>query len=80
MFPSIWYFCTKFRNSCPGAYIFAPAKVTPIAVCNKQVQLVVTQGPLYQEVKQIFSDWVVQRIRLYNNQNWVELESDIGNI
>ncbi len=60
-----------------GAYILEPLQVVPFQV-KDTVELTVIKGPLFQEVKQVFSDWVTQRIRLYNGQNWVELESDIG--
>uniref|UniRef100_A0A8B9KGF7 Lysosomal alpha-mannosidase n=1 Tax=Astyanax mexicanus TaxID=7994 RepID=A0A8B9KGF7_ASTMX len=55
-----------------GAYIFRPNSSTPYTISSKPVNSVV------QEVRQQFSPWVSQVVRLYEGSRELELEWTIG--
>lgn len=40
--------------------------------------VIVFQGGLVQEIRQVFCSWISQVIRLYDNQSHIELEWTIG--
>ncbi|XP_063226460.1 lysosomal alpha-mannosidase-like isoform X2 [Bacillus rossius redtenbacheri] len=69
----------EFVNRSSGAYIFRPKGSDPIRVAAK-VQSKVYKGPLVDEIHQVFSDWVSQVIRVYKEENHVELVWQVGPI
>ncbi|XP_055640599.1 lysosomal alpha-mannosidase-like isoform X1 [Toxorhynchites rutilus septentrionalis] len=66
------------RNRSSGAYIFRP-NGTEKHVADT-VQLHVVKGDVVQEVHQVFNDWISQVIRVYADENHVELEWLVGSI
>eukprot|EP01122_Echinamoeba_exundans_P006391 TRINITY_DN1785_c0_g1_i2.p1 TRINITY_DN1785_c0_g1~~TRINITY_DN1785_c0_g1_i2.p1 ORF type:complete len:816 (+),score=182.94 TRINITY_DN1785_c0_g1_i2:502-2949(+) len=62
-----------------GAYIFRPVgPASPIT--SQQPQTTVVQGRWVQEIRQQFTPWAFQTIRLTNGAPWVEVESRLGPI
>jgi len=75
------------RGQASGAYIFrpnctenTPKACDPFAVGTGHAVLTVTKGKGVQQVRQVFSDWVVQEIRLYSNASFIEVEWTVGPI
>ncbi|XP_066512258.1 lysosomal alpha-mannosidase-like [Hoplias malabaricus] len=60
-----------------GAYIFRPNSSSPVIINNKP-EISTVQNSVVQEVRQQFSPWVSQVIRLYENSRELELEWTIG--
>lgn len=67
-----------FKNRSSGAYIFRP-NGTDHAVTNK-VHLTIFRGSIVQEVHQTFNEWISQVVRVYAEENHVELEWMVGPI
>jgi lysosomal alpha-mannosidase len=70
-------------NSLPdqqssGAYIFRPTEQDP--TCLHVRKYTKRQTSLVQEVHQIYNEWISQTIRLYDNENSVEFEWQVGPI
>ncbi|CAN7940010.1 unnamed protein product, partial [Ixodes hexagonus] len=65
---------TKFEFRASGAYIFRPNGKVPIPIAKK------AQGVMVQEVRQIFSDWLTQVIRVYKEEDFIELDWVVGPI
>lgn len=65
-----------------GAYIFRPAKADdkPNRIYVDRVELSVVKGDSIVEVRQKFSDWVYQIVRLREGQAAVEFEWQVGPI
>ncbi|RNA24434.1 Lysosomal alpha-mannosidase [Brachionus plicatilis] len=81
------YFCIyesmPGNNSEPifqasGAYVFRPknSSCQPLTVKNFRVY----NGELFNEVHQIYNEWISQTIRLYKNDKNVEFEWQVGPI
>ncbi|KAJ8707781.1 hypothetical protein PYW07_011458 [Mythimna separata] len=62
-----------------GAYSFRPDRQRPVPVTDK-VAYNTVRGSLVKEIRQRFSDWITQIIRLYRGEEFVELEWVIGPI
>ncbi|KAF4094455.1 hypothetical protein AMELA_G00015200 [Ameiurus melas] len=62
-----------------GAYIFRPNSSTPIII-NTKPEVTTLQNSVVQEVRQQFSPWVSQVIRLYTESKHLELEWTVGPI
>ncbi|KAG7295686.1 hypothetical protein JYU34_021969 [Plutella xylostella] len=60
-----------------GAYSFRPGSVDAVTVSHK-ASIHTIRGPIVKEIRQRFSDWVSQVIRLYRGEEFVELEWVIG--
>uniref|UniRef100_A0A3B1J9Z3 Alpha-mannosidase n=1 Tax=Astyanax mexicanus TaxID=7994 RepID=A0A3B1J9Z3_ASTMX len=60
-----------------GAYIFRPNSSTPYTISSKPV-VSTLQNSVVQEVRQQFSPWVSQVVRLYEGSRDLELEWTIG--
>ncbi|XP_048487906.1 lysosomal alpha-mannosidase [Plutella xylostella] len=60
-----------------GAYSFRPGSLDAVPVSDK-ASIHTIRGPLVKEIRQRFSDWVSQVIRLYRGEEFVELEWVIG--
>uniref|UniRef100_A0A4W4H4P4 Alpha-mannosidase n=1 Tax=Electrophorus electricus TaxID=8005 RepID=A0A4W4H4P4_ELEEL len=60
-----------------GAYIFRPNSSTPISI-NQNPNISTLQNSVVQEVRQQFSPWVSQVVRLYNGSRELELEWTVG--
>ncbi len=69
-----------FFSFFQGAYTFRPNSSDPIPFSTVPVKITVMQGPIVQEVRQIFGDWLTQTIRLYEDGTFLEMESTIGPI
>ncbi len=68
-------------NSIPdrqasGAYIFRPNGSECLSVASYTIQ----NGQQYQEVRQVYNDWISQTIRLYDDAQYVEFEWQVGPI
>lgn len=64
-----------------GAYIFRPNNSEPYEINTlNQAKVTVIKGPVFQEVRQTFGDYVSQVIRLYQHENYAEFEHTIGPI
>ncbi|KAI4882355.1 hypothetical protein NFI96_027804, partial [Prochilodus magdalenae] len=62
-----------------GAYIFRPNSSTPFTI-SKTAETTTVQTPVVQEVRQQFSPWVSQVVRLYEDSRELELEWTVGPI
>ena len=69
----------KKPSQTSGAYIFRPNSSTPFQVSGK-VGLVNFDGNMVKEVRQTFSKWVSQVVRIYEGMDYVELEYTVGPI
>lgn len=67
-----------FVNRSSGAYIFRPNGTEHVVASKASLELV--NGVHVVEVRQTFSSWVSQVIRLYREDNYVEFEWLIGPI
>ena len=64
-----------------GAYIFRPNSSTPLTLTKGNKAVISTsKGPLVQEVRQVFSPYVSQVVRLYTGQPYAEFEYTVGPI
>ncbi|VDD91932.1 unnamed protein product [Enterobius vermicularis] len=70
---------TPMSSQPSGAYIFRPANQEPSALPS-EVFLQIEKGSLVTEIRQIFSTWVSQVIRLYKDKEYVEFEWTVGPI
>lgn len=77
-----WY---DSPRQASGAYIFrpdcpedTPIPTMPLNVTNGSVSLTITAQPGVQEAYQVFADWLTQTIRLYDNQNFIEVSWTVG--
>ncbi|KAI3353477.1 hypothetical protein L3Q82_020006, partial [Scortum barcoo] len=64
-------------NQPSGAYIFRPNSSTPFVI-SKTAKTESIQTPGVQEVRQWFSPWVSQVVRLYADSRALELEWTVG--
>jgi lysosomal alpha-mannosidase len=70
-----------FFNVESGAYIFRPNTTNAWSVNNNgTVKIVVFNGPVVSEVRQVWNNWVSQVVRLFNGADFVEFESTVGPI
>ncbi|XP_056018882.1 lysosomal alpha-mannosidase-like isoform X2 [Ostrea edulis] len=72
---------TVFEYQASGAYVFRPLTSAPAdfqPLLKKRTFHV--QGQLVQEIRQWFSPWVSQVVRLYDQANYAELEWTVGPI
>ncbi|KAK1886575.1 Lysosomal alpha-mannosidase, partial [Dissostichus eleginoides] len=60
-----------------GAYIFRPNSSTPFVI-SSSAKTESIQGVVVQEVRQVFSPWVSQVVRLYSDRRELELEWTVG--
>ncbi|GCC34708.1 hypothetical protein chiPu_0013183 [Chiloscyllium punctatum] len=77
-----WYTAStgdKVSSQPSGAYIFRPKQEQPLPTA-KNVKTYTVQTDLFQEVYQNFSAWCSQVVRLYKDQQFVELEWTVGPI
>ncbi|GBG77031.1 hypothetical protein CBR_g23357 [Chara braunii] len=65
-----------------GAYIFRPngSVAFPVGGQNVSVKTTIVKGPLVTEVRQRFSDWASQVIRIYKGKEHAEVEYTVGPI
>ncbi|XP_033821330.1 lysosomal alpha-mannosidase [Periophthalmus magnuspinnatus] len=64
-------------NQPSGAYIFRPNSSTPFVI-SKTAKTQLIQTSVMQELRQVFSPWVSQVVRLYSGSRALELEWTIG--
>lgn len=74
-------------DQASGAYIFRPycaefesPPCPPIEVTTGPVNLSITATDGVQQAEQVFSPWVSQTIRLYENQSFIEVTFTVGPI
>ncbi|XP_052739164.1 lysosomal alpha-mannosidase [Bicyclus anynana] len=72
-----YYYSQGQQGAHSGAYSFRPERSRPTPVSDKASYHSI-RGPLVKEIRQRFSDWVTQVIRLYRGEEFVELEWIIG--
>ncbi|XP_041641943.1 lysosomal alpha-mannosidase [Cheilinus undulatus] len=76
-----WYNASDGNNSDSnqpsGAYIFRPNTSTPFII-SKTAKTETIQTDVVQEVRQWFSPWVSQVVRLYSESRALELEWTVG--
>lgn len=70
------YFEGETQSS--GAYIFRPADDLP--TCFKVQNFTFYHGKLFDEIHQVYNDWLVQTIRLYKNSTNIEFDWQVGPI
>uniref|UniRef100_A0A8C6KDZ4 Alpha-mannosidase n=1 Tax=Nothobranchius furzeri TaxID=105023 RepID=A0A8C6KDZ4_NOTFU len=78
-----WYNSSRGNNAeskqPSGAYIFRPNSSTPLVVSKTaKVQSFQVKHSVVQEVRQRFSPWVSQVVRLYADSKALELEWTVG--
>uniref|UniRef100_A0A8C7N8H6 Alpha-mannosidase n=1 Tax=Oncorhynchus kisutch TaxID=8019 RepID=A0A8C7N8H6_ONCKI len=77
----LWYNASDGNNSesiqMSGAYIFRPNTSTPFII-SKTAKIETLQNSVVQEVRQWFSPWVSQVVRLYTDSRALELEWTVG--
>ncbi|XP_076058752.1 lysosomal alpha-mannosidase II isoform X1 [Oratosquilla oratoria] len=71
---------SKEDNRASGAYIFRPNGTTPVEVNADGAVVVTLTGPVVNEVRQYFSPWVSQVIRVYVKELVLEMEWLVGPI
>ncbi|XP_059158646.1 lysosomal alpha-mannosidase-like isoform X2 [Physella acuta] len=64
-------------DQASGAYIFRPSSNTPVNVPLSKWGGVV-KGEVVQEAYQVFTDWISQVIRVYQDKPYVEVEWTVG--
>ncbi|KAL1005722.1 hypothetical protein UPYG_G00063150 [Umbra pygmaea] len=64
-------------NQMSGAYIFRPNSSTPFII-SKTAKIETIQNAVVQEVRQWFSPWISQVVRLYADSRALELEWTVG--
>ncbi|CAG4967828.1 unnamed protein product [Colias eurytheme] len=75
-----FYFYSQTQQALQsGAYSFRPDKNRPIPISEKATFHTI-RGSLIKEIRQRFSDWATQVIRLYRGEEFVELDWIIGPI
>ncbi|XP_063055152.1 lysosomal alpha-mannosidase [Engraulis encrasicolus] len=78
-----WYNASAGNNEesdqPSGAYIFRPNTSTPFII-SKSAKLQIVQNGVVQEVRQVFSPWVSQVVRLHEESRELELEWTVGPI
>ncbi|CAN9510730.1 unnamed protein product [Ophioblennius macclurei] len=76
-----WYNASDGNNSASnqpsGAYIFRPNSSTPFVI-SRTAKTEIVQNSVVQEVRQWFSPWVSQVVRLYTDSRALELEWTVG--
>ncbi|CAH0712856.1 unnamed protein product, partial [Brenthis ino] len=73
-----WYYYSQVQNiQNSGVYSFRPAQEKPISVTDT-VMYHTIRGSLVKEIRQRFTDWITQIIRLYRGEEFVEIEWIIG--
>ncbi|XP_054710202.1 lysosomal alpha-mannosidase-like isoform X2 [Uloborus diversus] len=70
---------TKSEFRASGAYIFRPNGTEPLPL-GDNVTLTFTNGSVVQEINQVFTPWLSQSIRLYNQSKHVEFKWIVGPI
>ncbi|XP_050557941.1 lysosomal alpha-mannosidase-like [Spodoptera frugiperda] len=76
---NFYYYAQGQQTLQSGAYSFRPDRQRPVAVTDK-VAYNTIRGSLVKEIRQRFSDWITQIIRLYRGEEFVEMEWIIGPI
>jgi len=66
-----------FRPNCTENVLWA---CEPFSVGTGKASISVTSGALVNEVRQVFSDWVTQTVRLYMGSPSIEVEYTVGPI
>ena len=62
-----------------GAYIFRPNSSTPL-LASSRAEVVVHRGRVVSEVRQTFTNWISQVVRIYEGLDFVEFEYTVGPI
>ncbi|KAM3955590.1 lysosomal alpha-mannosidase [Aphomia sociella] len=71
------YYSQKAKGLQSGTYSFRPNTERPNLVTDR-VTYHVVKGTLVREIRQRFSEWITQIIRLYRGEEFVELEWIVG--
>ncbi|KAL0809393.1 hypothetical protein ABMA28_011582 [Loxostege sticticalis] len=74
---NFYYYKQGQQNLQSGAYSFRPDSDRPTPVTEK-VSYNAIRGSLVKEIRQRFSDWITQIIRLYRGEEFLEIEWVIG--
>ncbi|XP_026734781.1 lysosomal alpha-mannosidase-like [Trichoplusia ni] len=74
---NFFYYAQGQQTLQSGAYSFRPDRQRPTPVTDK-VTYNTIRGSLVKEIRQRFTDWITQIIRLYRGEEYVELEWIIG--
>ncbi|CAH1794207.1 unnamed protein product [Owenia fusiformis] len=70
---------SKPEKQASGAYIFRPNETNPYPI-NTSATLEIVNGELVNEVRQVFSNYTSQVVRLYAGSPYVEFEWTVGPI
>eukprot|EP01116_Phalansterium_solitarium_P019911 TRINITY_DN5728_c0_g2_i1.p1 TRINITY_DN5728_c0_g2~~TRINITY_DN5728_c0_g2_i1.p1 ORF type:complete len:1012 (-),score=366.51 TRINITY_DN5728_c0_g2_i1:80-3115(-) len=75
-----WYNASAGNNAddqASGAYIFRPNS-TALFNITAMPAIAIVRGQIVQEIQQTFAPWLTQVIRLYNNSEFLHLETTVG--
>ena len=70
---------TQHSKQASGAYIFRPNSSTPVLVTT-EVKILNYNGKVVNEVRQTFSKWLSQVVRIFEGKDYVEFEYTVGPI
>lgn len=68
-----------YKSGNSGAYLFAPQKLSKCETLNV-ISYTLYRGNEFNEVSQVYNDWISQTIRLYSDLRYAEFEWQIGPI
>jgi lysosomal alpha-mannosidase len=78
-----WYKGATYEGEgkqASGAYIFRPNGTQPFEVASGPVTMERIEGAWVQEMRQTFSPWLTQTVRLYKGKPYIEFEWTVGPI
>ncbi|KAI6205475.1 Alpha-mannosidase [Aphelenchoides besseyi] len=80
-FQQAFHYYTGFAtgNQPSGAYVFRPEKTEPVHF-GLPTHVEVVKGKTFEEIRQVFSPWISQRIRLEQNNPWATFDWLVGPI
>jgi len=67
------------ENRASGAYIFRPNGTETVPV-GDPISATVFKGPLFEEIQQVYSNWISQTVRLYQDEKVAEFNWVVGPI
>ncbi|XP_017786043.1 PREDICTED: lysosomal alpha-mannosidase-like [Nicrophorus vespilloides] len=70
------YVSPSFNHPSSGAYVFRPSELAKSF--GKLMKLTVHKGELFDEINQVYNDWIKQSIRVYKDRDFVEFEWTVG--
>ncbi|XP_071107458.1 lysosomal alpha-mannosidase-like [Haliotis cracherodii] len=72
--------CHDDEHQASGAYIFRPNHTTTEKFPRQFFNTTFIQGKVVQEIRQVFSPWVSQTIRIFEDKSYIEVAWAVGPI